>query len=176
MLHRLRQQAAVGTAAVLLCLAAGAAGAAGYGTVLPTRLVQAATQAEEDLLAVVRARDARRLEAQLGEDFAMLAAPQPDEAVPSEDWVDAMMQSPGAGDYTVRSMTARELAPGRVQASFVLQPTGKRGRGRAPVFVIDVWQTDATPWKLLSRHAALTGGAAKAIPGFAPPQTLPKKY
>ncbi len=179
MLHRLRQQAAVaatGAAALLFALATGAAWAADHGTPLPTRLVQAATQAEEGLLTVVRARDARRLEALLGEDFAMLAAPRPDEAVPLEDWVDAMTQQAGAGDYTVRAMTARELAPGRVLASFVLQPTGRPGKGRAPVFVIDIWQTDATPWTLLSRHAALVGGAARAIPGFVPARELPKKY
>lgn len=160
-------------AALVLAAAAAAAGAADHGTPLPTRLVQAATQAEEGLLAVVRARDARRLEALLDEDFAMLAAPQPDTPVPLENWVDAMTQAAGAGDYAVRAMTAREFAPGRVQASFVLQP---RSKGRPAVFVIDVWQSDATPWRLLSRHAALTSGAARAIPGWAPSQELPKRF
>jgi hypothetical protein len=141
--------------------------------VLPTRLVQAAVQAEEALLGAVRAHDARQLEAMLGDDFAMISAARPDSPVPFETWVDAMTQAPGAGDYGVRSMTAQEIAPGRVLASFVLQP---RAKTRKAVFVVDLWQSDLTAWRLLSRHAALAGGAAHAIPGDAPVQELPKKY
>lgn len=151
---------------------AGAAPAADHGTPLPTRLVQAATQAEEAVLAAARASDPRQLEALLGDDFAMISAAHADSPVPFEAWVDAMVR-PGAGDYAVRGVLAQEVAPGRVLSSLVLQP---RGKHRAPVFVVDLWQSDATPWRLLSRHAALGGGALTAIPGDAPAQELPKKY
>jgi hypothetical protein len=152
---------------------AAPAGAAGSGAVLPTRLVQGAVQAEELLLDAVRAHDARRLEGLLGEDFAMIAATRPDSPVPFETWVDAMTQASGAGDYGVRGMTAQEVAPARVLASFVLQP---RAKARKAVFIVDLWQSDLTPWRLLSRHASLAGGGAQAIPGDAPVQELPKKF
>jgi len=168
-LHGLRQQAAVSLAAFAL---ATAAGAADHGTPLPTRLVQAATQAEEALLAAARAQDARQLEALLGDDFAMISATHADSPVPYEDWVDAMAR-PGAGGYEVRHVLAQEIGPGRVLTSLVLQP---RVKHQAPVFVVDLWQSDATPWRLLSRHAALAGGTLHAIPGDAPSQQLPKKF
>ncbi len=152
---------------------AAPAGAAGSGASLPTRLVQGASQAEDLLLAAARARDPRALEGLLGEDFMMISAARPDSPVPFEAWVDAMVKTAGAVDYSVRGMTAQEVATGRVLASFVLQP---RGKGRAAVFVVDLWQSDLTPWRLLSRHAALAGGAPHAIPGDAPVQELQKKF
>lgn len=169
MLHRLRQQAAVSLAALAL---ATAAGAADHGTPLPTRLVQGATQAEEAVLAAARAHDARQLEGLLGDDFAMISAAHADSPVPYEDWVDAMAR-PGAGGYEVRSVLAQEVAPGRVLASLVLQP---QARHAAPVFVVDLWQSDATPWRLLSRHASMAGGRVGTIPGDAPSRQLPKKF
>ncbi|CAM3769111.1 hypothetical protein [Roseateles saccharophilus] len=168
MLHGLRQQAAISLAALAL---ATPAGAADHGTPLPTRLVQAAVQAEESVLAAARAHDARQLEGLLGDDFSMISATHADSPVPYEAWVDAMVR-PGAGDYAVRAVLAQEVAPGRVLSSLVLQPRARQ----AAVFVVDLWQSDVTPWRLLSRHAARAGGPAKALPGDAPSQDLPKKF
>jgi len=169
-----RPVAVLGGLALSLLLATPLAAApVGSGVALPTRLVQLATQAEETLLAAMKARDAKRMEALLGDDFQMHMAQRPAEPVPLEDWIDSVQAHPDAADYRVTAMTARE-AGSAVVASFLLQP--KAGQARPAVFIVDVWQPGSPDWRLLVRHASLTTGNPGAIPGNAKSAVLPKKF
>lgn len=166
------------TLAALAAWVLPVSGWAAQNGVLPTRLVQLALAAEQDLLAAMREGDVNRLEALLSEDFHLIVAQQPGSPVAGPDWIDAVRAQPQAADYQVKQLIAHE-AGAVVVASFVLQPPpAKTGQpARPPVFVVDTWQTTGPRWQLLVRHAASTQGSASSIPGYVVPAEAPvKKY
>ncbi len=136
-----------------------------------TRAGQTLADLEEQLLQAARASDPAQLGAMLDADFEMIVAQAPTAPVAREDWVGAMRQ-PGAADWTVQGLSARELGDVAV-AAFVLRPPHGKA---APLYVVDTWQRSAAGWHLVVRHVAPASGPRKGIPGDVQTPVVQKKY
>jgi hypothetical protein len=160
-----------GLAGALALLVAVTAAAQPAAAPHATRAGQALADLEEQLLQAARATDPAQLGAMLDADFEMIVAQAPTAPVAREDWVGAM-RKPGAADWTVQGLSARDLGDAAVAAFVLRAPHGKA----APLYVVDTWQRSAAGWRLVVRHVAPATGPRKGIPGDVQAPVVQKKY
>jgi hypothetical protein len=134
-----------------------------------TRLVKLFTDREAALAEAIRSGDERRTQAFLTDDFEMRIGSASANPVPRAEWLTDMMRTRNAGDAAT-GMAVHDLN-GTAIVSFT------QGRGPNAIFVVDVWRSAGSDWKLAIRYAAPAGTAAAQIPGAgAMPPEIPKKY
>ena len=134
-----------------------------------TRLVKLFLDREAALADAVRAGDQKRAQEFLTDDFEMRIGAASANPIPRADWLSDMMRTRNPGEGAT-GMAVHDL-DGSAIVSFT------QGRGANAIFVVDVWRTTGSDWKLAIRYAAPAGTAAFSIPGAgALPPEIPKKY
>lgn len=149
-------------------LAADAPPAAGrVGTI--TRLVKLFLDKEAELAAAARSGDAAVLGALLTEDFELRAGARAASPVPRADWIRELTRSRDPGGEIGR-MAVHDFGTVAI-VSFTQDAAG------GTLFVVDVWRSGGSDWKLAVRYASPAGTSAFPIPGSVPAAPeIPKKY
>jgi hypothetical protein len=134
-----------------------------------TRLVKLFSDRETALAEAIRAGDRNRTQELLTDDFEMRIGAASANPIPRAEWLSDMMRTRNPGE-SAAAMAVHDLS-GSAIVSFT------QGRGANAVFVVDVWRTAGSDWKLAVRYAAPAGSATFSIPGAgAMPPEIPKKY
>jgi hypothetical protein len=126
-----------------------------------TRLVRVFLDHEEALLRAQRAGSATEFDRLLADDFELVVARRPGDAVSREDWLAAIARGP-VRDWAFEQMAVHDHGDLAV-VSFLMRPPADAA-GALPVFVVDAWGRAGDGWQLKTRYAAPVPGTG-TVPG-----------
>jgi hypothetical protein len=134
-----------------------------------TRLVKLFIDREATLAEAIRSGDEKRAQAFLTDDFEMRIGAMSANPIPRNEWLADMMRTRDPGE------AATAMAVHDLNGTAIVSFTQSGGAGA--IFVVDVWRSAGSDWKLAIRYAAPAGAAGFRIPGAgAIPPEIPKKY
>lgn len=131
-----------------------------------TRLVKVFLEKEASIGLAIRAGDSTALGALLTDDFELREDTQAASPIPRDDWMREALAARAPGGE-IRGMAVHDFGSVAI-ASFT------QSIANGSTFVVDVWRTSGTDWKLAVRYLS---HAAAARPRTEPrSQEIPKKY
>ena len=155
-------------AALLLAVPVAAADPKAGDVNVPTvtRLVKLFLDKEASIGTAIRAADSTALGALLTDDFELREDTQAASPIPRDDWMHEVLAARAPGGE-IRGMAVHDFGSVAI-ASFT------QSIANGSTFVVDVWRTSGTDWKLAVRYSSHAGVARSRTESRS--QEIPKKY
>ncbi len=140
-----------------------------------TRLVQAYSEYEQQLVEAINRKDRGEIDRLVAPDFALWSANSIGDPVPRAEWLAQSLKEKPA-KMSIGQMAVHDYGNVRIVSFLMMPPDG--GRRRRGIAVVDVWMLSGENSVLKTRYAAVQAPAFLRIPvpGEAPQKRFEKRY